>query len=51
MAPGQTAPVSEEAIQMFQTVLSRHPDHPYANHLLIHALEGTDQFRKSGGGC
>jgi tetratricopeptide (TPR) repeat protein len=48
-APGQALPASEEVVQMLQAVLAQHPDHPYALHLLIHALEGTDKFEQAKG--
>lgn len=48
LRPGYTPPVSEEVIRLFERVLSQDPDHPYALHLLIHAVEGTDQFERAG---
>ncbi len=46
-APGQALPPSPEVVRSLETVLARHPDHPFALHLLIHALEGTDQFEQA----
>ncbi len=46
-APGQALPPSPEVVRALETVLARHPDHPYAMHLLIHALEGTEQFEQA----
>lgn len=46
-APGQALPPSPDVVRTLETVLARHPDHPYALHLLIHALEGTDQFEQA----
>ena len=34
---------------LLEAVLARHPDHPYALHLLIHALEATDKFEQAKG--
>jgi tetratricopeptide (TPR) repeat protein len=48
-APGQALPPSDEVVGLLETVLARHPDHPYAMHLLIHALEGTDKFEHAKG--
>jgi tetratricopeptide (TPR) repeat protein len=48
-APGQALPPSPEVVRALETVLARHPGHPYALHLLIHALEGTDQFEQAKG--
>jgi tetratricopeptide (TPR) repeat protein len=48
-APGQPLPPSEEVVHALETVLARHPNHPYALHLLIHALEGSDQFERAKG--
>lgn len=48
-APGRPLPASEEVIHTLQTVLSQHPNHPYAMHLLIHALERSDQFEQAKG--
>jgi tetratricopeptide (TPR) repeat protein len=36
---GVPAEGTEEAVQALQTVLRRHPDHPGANHLFLHAVE------------
>jgi tetratricopeptide (TPR) repeat protein len=47
MAPGQPLPPSEEVVGTLEKVLKDHPDHPYALHLLIHALEGSDQFLRA----
>jgi tetratricopeptide (TPR) repeat protein len=40
--PGQPLPPSEEALQTLAAVLAAHPNHPYALHLLIHAVERSD---------
>jgi tetratricopeptide (TPR) repeat protein len=45
--PGRALPPSPEVVRSLETVLARHPDHPYALHLLIHALEGTEQFERA----
>jgi tetratricopeptide (TPR) repeat protein len=36
---GSAAEGTEEAVQALETVLRRHPDHPGANHLFLHAIE------------
>jgi hypothetical protein len=38
---GVPAEGTEEAVQALQTVLRRHPDHPGANHLFLHAVEAS----------
>ena len=48
-APGQPLPPSEEVVHTLEKVLAQHPNHPYALHLLIHVLEGTDQFEQARG--
>ena len=48
-APGQALPASDEVVRLLEAVLARHPDHPYALHLLIHALEATDKFEQAKG--
>jgi tetratricopeptide (TPR) repeat protein len=40
-ADGSPAPGTLEIIDQLQRVLARDPDHPGANHLLIHALEAS----------
>jgi tetratricopeptide (TPR) repeat protein len=40
-ADGSPAPGTLEIIEQVQWVLARNPDHPGANHLLIHALEAS----------
>ena len=41
------APPSPEVVRTLEMVLARHPDHPYALHLYIHAVEGTDKFEQA----
>jgi tetratricopeptide (TPR) repeat protein len=48
-APGQPLPPSEEVVQALEKVLAKHPDHPYALHLLIHALEASNKFERAKG--
>lgn len=36
---GSPKPVAEEVIATLEGVLAKHPDHPLANHLYIHAVE------------
>lgn len=40
-ADGKAAAGVEEAERLLQSVLRRHPDHPGANHLYIHAVESS----------
>ncbi len=49
IAPGQPLPPSSEVVQSLEKVLAQHPDHPYAMHLIIHALEASDQFERAKG--
>jgi tetratricopeptide (TPR) repeat protein len=49
VAPGRPLPPSQEVVNVLETVLARHPSHPYALHLLIHALEASDQFERAKG--
>jgi tetratricopeptide (TPR) repeat protein len=41
-APGKPLPALDEALRTLDTVLAKHPDHPLALHVLIHAVEGSD---------
>jgi tetratricopeptide (TPR) repeat protein len=38
---GEPQPGTDEVIRTLETVLSRHPQHPYALHLLVHAVEAS----------
>jgi tetratricopeptide (TPR) repeat protein len=49
VAPGQPLPPSEEVVHALEKVLAQHPNHPYALHLFVHALEGSDQFERAKG--
>jgi hypothetical protein len=41
MGDGTPYPGTEEIVSTLERVLARHPDHPGANHLYIHAVEAT----------
>ena len=38
---GKPAPGTEEIVARLQQVLAKHPDHPGANHYLVHAVEAS----------
>ena len=41
-APNRERPVVKEALGILDAILAKHPDHPLAMHVLIHAVEGSD---------
>jgi tetratricopeptide (TPR) repeat protein len=44
---GQPAPGTLELVTMLESVLKRHPDHPGANHLYIHAVEASPHLERA----
>ncbi len=38
---GQPRPGTEEIVALLESVLARRPEHPFANHLYIHAIEAS----------
>jgi tetratricopeptide (TPR) repeat protein len=44
---GQPAPGTLELVTVLESVLKRHPDHPGANHLYIHAVEASPHLERA----
>ena len=38
---GEPQPGTDEVIQTLKTVIAKHPQHPYALHLLVHVVEAS----------
>lgn len=47
ISAGQPGPYTQESLATLAEVLTQDPDHPGANHLYIHALEGSPTPEKA----